>query len=94
MGIMGEGWAWLAFNKQSGNLEIVTTANNDLLILNDEQIPLLTIDVWDHSTSDLARAKFMRDMWKIINWNKVGERLAAAKSEIPMNQIELGMIKL
>jgi len=56
---MGEGWAWLAFNKVSGDLEIVTTANNDLLILTDEQIPLLTIDVWDHSTSDLARAKFM-----------------------------------
>jgi len=33
-------------------------------------------------------------MWKIINWKKVAERLAAAKSEIPMNQIELGMIKL
>ena len=46
--------------------------------------PLLTIDVWEHAyylDYKNARPVFLQNMWKIINWNKVAERLAAAKAE-------------
>jgi superoxide dismutase, Fe-Mn family len=44
--------------------------------------PLLTIDVWEHAyylDYKNLRPVFLKEMWKIINWQKVAERLEAAK---------------
>lgn len=46
--------------------------------------PLLTIDVWEHAyylDYKNLRPVFLKEMWKIINWKKVAERLAAAKAK-------------
>ena len=40
-------------------------------------IPLLTIDVWEHAyylDYFNRRDNFMKEIWKIVNWNKVNER--------------------
>ncbi|MBA3028628.1 MAG: superoxide dismutase [Desulfobacteraceae bacterium] len=42
----GSGWAWLVMNK--GTLEVVKTANADTPIAHG-QVPILTIDVWEHA---------------------------------------------
>ncbi len=42
----GSGWAWLVL--ENGKLRIVTTSNADTP-LTTAQIPLLTIDVWEHA---------------------------------------------
>ena len=44
--------------------------------------PLLTIDVWEHAyylDYKNARPMFLKEMWKVINWQKVEQRLATAK---------------
>lgn len=44
-GIQGSGWAWLAYNAESGRLSIATTQNQDpLSTLNLK--PLLGLDCW------------------------------------------------
>ena len=46
--------------------------------------PLLTIDVWEHAyylDYKNLRPMFLQKMWGIIDWNKVGQRLEAAKNE-------------
>jgi superoxide dismutase, Fe-Mn family len=42
----GSGWAWLVM--ESGSLKIVKTANADTPMVHN-QLPILTIDVWEHA---------------------------------------------
>ncbi len=46
-GRFGSGWAWLVVNK-AGNLEIVSTPNQDSPIM-DGLKPVLGVDVWEHA---------------------------------------------
>lgn len=82
--VQGSGWGWLAYNKQTKELEIRTTANQDRLCDQSAAlVPLLTIDVWEHAyylDYQNVRPKFMEEIWKVVNWKKVGERLAAAQA--------------
>lgn len=48
--VQGSGWGWLAYNKQTKELEIRTTFNQDRLCdQSPNLVPLLTIDVWEHA---------------------------------------------
>lgn len=46
VGQFGSGWAWLIVDR--GMLRITTTSNADTPIIHG-QVPLLTIDVWEHA---------------------------------------------
>lgn len=74
-GQFGSGWAWLV--DHDGELEIVGTPNQDNP-LTDGKRPLLGLDVWEHAyylTYRNARAKYAQEFWKVVNWDKVIERL-------------------
>lgn len=83
--VQGSGWGWLLYNKGSGLLEYRQTQNQDTPAdIGQDLVPLLTIDVWEHAyylDYKNMRPTYLQDMWKIINWQKVEERLAAAKKE-------------
>jgi len=79
LGIQGSGWGWLGYNKQLDRLEILTKANQDPLT---ELTPLLGLDVWEHAyyyTYGPARAEYLKQIWSVVNWKNVGERLTSAK---------------
>ena len=80
--VQGSGWGWLAFNKNSKELEFRTTANQDRLVDQGAHlVPLLTIDIWEHAyyiDYQNVRPNFMKEIWKIVNWKKVEERYKAA----------------
>ena len=68
----GSGWVWLVKNN-NGDLEILSTsnANNPL---QDNQVPLLTCDVWEHAyyiDYRNNRAKYLEAFWHIVNWDFV-----------------------
>ena len=47
-------------------------------------VPLLNMDVWEHAyylDYKNARPTYLKEMFKIINWEKVAERLADAVKE-------------
>jgi Fe-Mn family superoxide dismutase len=74
----GSGWAWLV-KDAAGKLEIVQTANagNPLTV---GKTPLLTCDVWEHAyyiDFRNARAKYVEDFWKIVNWEALEHNLFA-----------------
>ena len=75
----GSGWAWLVVDADT-NLRIVRTANQDTP-LKDRLKPILTIDVWEHAyylDYQNRRADYIDAFFKIINWDVVSKRFAAA----------------
>lgn len=79
LGRFGSGWAWLV--SHNGKLEIVSTANQDSPYMKG-QIPLLGVDVWEHAyylRYQNRRGDYLEAWWKVVNWNEVGKRFAAAQ---------------
>ena len=65
----GSGWTWLV--KGGSGLEIVNTSNAGTPISGD-QVPLLTIDVWEHAyyiDYRNARPKYIEAYWNLVNWD-------------------------
>jgi Fe-Mn family superoxide dismutase len=75
----GSGWAWLVLNK--GKLEVYSTANQDSP-LSEGKIPLLGIDVWEHSyykKYEWRRAEYINAWWNVVNWKEAAKRFENAK---------------
>lgn len=44
--------------------------------------PVLGIDIWEHAYYKQytnLRPKYLENIWKVVNWKDVADRLAAAK---------------
>ena len=75
----GSGWAWLVLN--NGQLEIVTSANQDNPI-SEGKTPLLALDVWEHAyylKHQNKRPDYINTFWNVVNWEKVDELYKAAQ---------------
>ena len=73
LGLFGSGWAWLVLN--NGNLEIITTPNQDSPLMQNKT-PILGIDVWEHAyyvKHQNRRNEYVEAFFNIINWKKVNE---------------------
>eukprot|EP01038_Epipyxis_sp_PR26KG_P007681 gene7681-10451_t len=83
VGVQGSGWGWLGYDKLSKKLVITTTANQDPLEATTGLVPLIGIDVWEHAyylQYKNVRPDYVKNIWKIINWKDVAERLAKAQT--------------
>jgi len=77
----GSGWAWLVLD--NGKLKVTKTGNAENPMTTG-QIPLLTMDVWEHAyylDYQNRRPDYINDfVTKLINWDFVAENFAAAKA--------------
>ena len=77
----GSGWAWLLVS--GGKLAIESTANQDSPLMQQGHHPILGVDVWEHAyylRYQNRRADYLDAWWKVVNWNEVAKRFAAAQS--------------
>ncbi len=71
--LFGSGWVWLVWD--DGELKIIQTKNQDSVI-SLGMIPLIAIDVWEHSyylKYQNRRAEYIENFFNLINWEKVNE---------------------
>jgi len=64
--VFGSGWAWLVV--ANGQLEIVTTANQDTPI-SSGQMPILGLDVWEHAyylKYQNRRPEYIASWWNVL----------------------------
>ena len=85
LGLQGSGWAVLAYDKIGERLVIeqMTDQQGNLSI---DLVLLLLLDMWEHAFYlDYlnVKADYVAAIWSIVNWQDVGERLAAATSRTP-----------
>jgi len=84
-GRFGSGWAWLVVN--GGQLEIVSTANQDNPLMGKaiagcEGQPILGVDVWEHAyylKYQNRRPDYLKAWWNVVNWAEVAKLHASAK---------------
>ena len=76
----GSGWAWLCQVKD--HLEICSAPNQDNPLMpgicNDDSIPLLGLDVWEHAyylNYQNKRLDYVNAFYELINWDEVNARI-------------------
>ena len=83
----GSGWAWLVFDPDGQKLDVVSTTDavNPLL---DGQIPLLTLDVWEHAYyldyKNDRGAYIAAFLDAHVNWQFAQDNLAEASKRAPL----------
>ena len=78
--LFGSGWAWLV--SDHGQLEIMTTANQDSPLMHGKT-PILGIDVWEHAyylSYQNRRPDYVEAFFQVINWDQVNENFRASIS--------------
>ena len=77
----GSGWSWLVHD--GTNLALYSTANQDSPILDDD-VPILGIDVWEHSyylKYQNRRPDYIDAWWNVVNWDAVSANYERALAE-------------
>ena len=80
-GVDGNGWGILGYQPYTKKLTILQCENHEKLT-QWGVIPILVIDVWEHSyylKYRNRRAEFVDNLFPIINWDNVAERLQIAR---------------
>ena len=78
-GRFGSGWAWLVVT--GGELEIVSTANQDNPITEGKH-PILGLDVWEHAyylKYQNRRPDYIKEWFNVVNWSAVSKEYEALK---------------
>jgi Fe-Mn family superoxide dismutase len=76
-GRFGSGWAWLVWG--GGNLEVLSTANQDSPLM-DGKTPIMGIDVWEHAyylKYQNRRPDYLAAWWNVVNWSEIGKRFSS-----------------
>lgn len=79
LGIFGSGWAWLDIYE--GKLRICTTRNQDSLLM-EGKIPILGLDMWEHSFYLLRQNRkneYIDAWWNVVNWQQVEKNFEKSK---------------
>ncbi len=89
--VFGSGWVFVAVTP-GGNLSLVSKPNQDTPLMDGGRV-LMGNDVWEHAyylRYQNRRADYLTAWWNVLNWEKIGERYAAAKAARCASDARLG----
>ena len=79
--VEGSGWAVLAWEPIGQQLLVLQAENHQKLTIWGVT-PLFVIDAWEHAyylKYQNRRAEYVDNIWKIVNWEKIGKKFDEAK---------------
>lgn len=79
----GSGWAALVWSPQFQRSFVLSIENHQNGWV-PGCIPLLVVDVWEHAyylKYQSKRAEYVKAIWRLVNWNVVNARYAAARRD-------------
>lgn len=79
--VFGSGWVFVTVDK-SGKLALASRPNQDNPLMDKTHV-LIGNDVWEHAyylKYQNRRADYLAAWWNVVDWEKVGQRYAAAKA--------------
>ena len=79
--VFGSGWAFVLVDP-AGKLTLVSQSNQDSPLMTGKRV-LFGNDVWEHAyylKYQNRRPEYLDAWWKIVNWQKIDARYAAAKA--------------
>ncbi|WP_376099071.1 superoxide dismutase [Roseomonas sp. CCTCC AB2023176] len=79
--VFGSGWVFVTVGRD-GKLAIATRPNQDNPLFDGTRV-LFGNDVWEHAyylKYQNRRPEYLANWWNVVNWEKVGQRYAAAKA--------------
>ncbi|KAK7935664.1 iron/manganese superoxide dismutase- alpha-hairpin [Apiospora marii] len=82
LGIQGSGWGWLVREAATGQLRIVTLANQEAVVVGDT--PVLGVDMWEHAYYLLYKndkATYVKNIWQVVNWKTCETRFAGQRDD-------------
>ncbi|KAI5863293.1 superoxide dismutase [Durotheca rogersii] len=82
LGIQGSGWGWLVKEAVTGQLRIVTLANQEAVVVGDT--PLFGVDMWEHAYYLQylnGKAAYVDNIWKVINWKTAEARYVGSRED-------------
>jgi superoxide dismutase, Fe-Mn family len=80
----GSGWVWLVGKPQSGEVQIISTPNQDSPI-SQGLFPIFGNDVWEHAyylKYNNRRPEYLQAWWNVVNWDEINQRLESFKSHL------------
>ena len=88
LAVFGSGWVWLTYAPTLQSLSIQSTQQQDSPWMEEEWVAeggvvLLGLDVWEHAYYldwQSRRAEYVRGWWKVVNWERVEQRLQEHKT--------------
>ncbi|KAI0016299.1 Manganese/iron superoxide dismutase [Xylariomycetidae sp. FL0641] len=83
LGLQGSGWGWLVREAATGALRIVTTPNQEAVVVGDA--PLLGVDMWEHAYYLQylnGKAAYVRNIWDVINWKTAEARFLGTREDV------------
>jgi Fe-Mn family superoxide dismutase len=82
LGIQGSGWGWLVKEAGTGQLRIVTLANQEAVVVGDT--PLIGVDMWEHAYYLQylnGKAAYVENIWNVINWKAAEKRFTEDRED-------------
>jgi Fe-Mn family superoxide dismutase len=77
----GSGWVFVTVSRD-GKLALVTKPNQDTPLMDGQRV-LMGNDVWEHAyylKYQNRRPEYLKAWWNVLDWNRIGQRYAAAKA--------------
>ncbi|KAI1075374.1 manganese superoxide dismutase [Whalleya microplaca] len=83
LGIQGSGWGWLVREASTGQLRIVTLANQEAVVEGGD-VPVLGVDMWEHAYYLQylnGKAAYVENIWKVVNWKMAEARYVGGRED-------------